>query len=453
MENGWEQTQTQFQNPQCWVVQSLRKLKGLILCQSGTNRSVQNHHNFTMDPLLLARKLRRRRGRSILASQLSNAAVTLCTGAVVAMILAALHVSRLNTDRGVPNAPESLPRSRRPGAPMVFGQRQLREARVEHARSGNSDASTPLDFVVAGFPKTGTTTLLYAFRDHEEMDIANSERCSVAHVPLSESRAQQDLNAAVAELSPLRSVKRGIKCPTMLSNSVSLSRLQRHSPSAKLIVGLRHPTELLQSFYNYRVTEVYDKRSHQSIPSFDEIVRTGKAWKGVSLEAVRFDLFLMQLGKTNMSTIDLQQYAGRKHMGVKPSEMQVFLYTLDQIEDRDPTNSLVFRKGLESYLGLETPFQPFGRENTNHFVGNKAYPETLDICQPKYNKLRKKLADQGRKTARWIHERLLESPDVFVGNKDGFLQSLESWGADICHLSSIADVKVLPQRRTLKKPI
>ena len=44
----------------------------------------------------------------------------------------------------------------------------------------SSSSEINVDFVVAGFPKCGTTTLLYALHKHNELAIAKREMCSVA---------------------------------------------------------------------------------------------------------------------------------------------------------------------------------------------------------------------------------------------------------------------------------
>lgn len=308
-----------------------------------------------------------------------------------------------------------------------------------------------LDFIIAGFPKCGTTTLLYALRDHKETDIASSERCAVANPGLSESQALEVLSETVAELSPSPDIKRGIKCPTILRRYKTIANIEQHSPSSKFVVGLRHPIKMLESFYNYRVTEIYDNNRNDPIPSFDDVVRREKPWKGISKDTPRFDRNLMQFGKTSMSKADLQHFVGQYNMAVRPSKAKIFLYTLDQLNDTDTHRSKEFRQGLQSYLGLQTPLEPLGHENLNHFVGKKAHPETVDICEDKYRDLRTHLLARGIEMASWISEEFLQSPDVSVGNTKHFLKSLDSWGKDPClptQAEALADLRVLqPKRR------
>lgn len=311
-----------------------------------------------------------------------------------------------------------------------------------------------LDFIISGFPKCGTTTLLYALRAHKDTDIASSERCGVTNAGISDQQAVDVLREAAAELSPSPDIKRGIKCPTILRSYKTIARIEQYSPSAKFVIGLRHPIRMLESFYNYRVTESYDKRGEtfEPIPSFEDVVRRDKPWKGISKDTPRFDRNLMQFGKTRMSAGDLKHFVGRKNMAVRPSAAKIFVYTLDQLNDSNERRSQTFRHDLGSFLGLQTPLEPLGHENLNHFVGKKAHKETVDICESQYNDLRRDLLSRGEQMASWIQDEFLKSPDVTVGSRGHFLQSLDSWRIDPClpsQESAMKNVGVKKPRREL----
>jgi hypothetical protein len=308
-----------------------------------------------------------------------------------------------------------------------------------------------LDFIIAGFPKCGTTTLLYALRAHGDTDISSSERCAVANTGLSGDQALEVLNDAAAELSPSPHIKRGIKCPTILRSYKTIARIEQHSPSAKFVVGLRHPIEMLESFYNYRVTEIYNNKLQEPIPSFDDVIHRSKPWKGISRDTPRFDRNLMQFGKTLMTKTDLEHFVGQKDMAVRPSEAKIFLYSLDQLNESNEHRSRPFRRDLQTFLGLETPLDPMGHENLNNFVGNKAHPETVDICEDKHRGLRKKLLARGKQMASWIRDEFMQSPDVSIGNEKQFLKSLSSWSVDPCALRLASAQPVVYVKRAKRK--
>jgi hypothetical protein len=286
-----------------------------------------------------------------------------------------------------------------------------------------------LDFLVAGFPKFGTTTLLHAFQKHPETSISNIEKCDFASVSSSHVRATKKLNEALNELNVTK--KRGIKCPRAITTFQTWQRLDQHSPYARYIIGLRHPVELLASFYNYRVTEHYDKALTEVIPSFSEIMN-GMEWNGVSLDIVRYDLYLAQLKKTKLTKQQVKELASRKELPVLHTRAKVFLYTLDQLEDTSAGRSKSFRKSLQHFLDLKRPFEPMGHENLNNFVGETAHPETIDICEDQYKFLRSKLIAQGQQTAKWILEEFVQSRDVSMGNMEHFANTLDRWSVDPC---------------------
>jgi hypothetical protein len=288
-----------------------------------------------------------------------------------------------------------------------------------------------LDFFVAGFPKCGTTTMLYAFANHNETDIGKTEKCVILNAKVSDSVALNRLDDAVGELSADYGMKRGIKCPSGIKNSRSLERMHNHSPRARLIVGIRHPVLFFQSYYNYRVTEIHDRNLTERIPPAEALI--GKTtWKDVCTDTARFDLYLKQLGKTNMTTTQLEEFVGRPHMAVRPNLLKVFLYSLDQIDDTDENRSTTFRSGLQEYLGLRSPIPSFSHENLNNFVGDKGHPETMDICQSRYDALRKVLVGHGIVMETWIRNEFIRSPDVFVANMKHFLESIRTWRTDPC---------------------
>lgn len=295
--------------------------------------------------------------------------------------------------------------------------------RMDVSRSGvsqslqSSSGTGSLDFIVAGFPKCGTTTLLYAFSKHPETGVASSERCGIVRESSSDSKAAQEIDLVLQELYTIPKPKHGMKCPTLVNNYRALEWLRSHLPATKYIVGLRHPVQFIQSFYNYRVTEIYDKQTGEDIPTFDEVVRRKSPWKGVSLSAIRFDTFLMQFAKLNRNEI------------AAPS--RIFIYTLDQLDDDVEERSSSFREKLQQYLDLKQPFAPFGHENTNHFTGLRAHPESVKICDAKYNALRQRLIKQGKIMASRIIE-LTKRDFVTVANRDHFLNSIKTWEYDPC---------------------
>lgn len=102
------------------------------------------------------------------------------------------------------------------------------------------DPSWLLQFSIVGFPKSGTSTLMFHLRSHPEIHIFKDERCELAynqHVRLIEAlyRNFPPSNAS-------HRFVRGIKCPQDLENTkLSMRNYKKVFPKADFIVGIRHP--------------------------------------------------------------------------------------------------------------------------------------------------------------------------------------------------------------------
>jgi hypothetical protein len=272
--------------------------------------------------------------------------------------------------------------------------------------------------------------LVHAFTAHNETDISLNEQCAIGGANLASGAAYAKLTQVVGELSPDPNIKCGVKCPVSLRSHRTLSVLTRHSPETKLIIGVRHPVRFFESHYNYRITEMYDKNMTEPIPPI-ETLTGGSEWRGVSTQNARFDIFLLQLGKTNMTTLELEKLKLIPQMAVVPNSFKVFLYSLEQMEDSNTSRKEDFQHALESFLDLRQPMN-MGHANLNRFVGENAHKETIDICDSKYESIRNELVAQGQESQSWLRNKFLESPDVTVANRDHFITTLQAWESDPC---------------------
>ena len=260
------------------------------------------------------------------------------------------------------------------------------------------------------------TTLLTAFRLHNETVTPKREVCVMTNPGTDEEIYDKMMN----EIEPLApgnaNVKRGIKCPQGLASLLSIERLSRMFPDTKLVYGLRHPVMQFQSFYNYRVLSLYEsgRRQDEQIPSAETLIE--ESWKLVSTKHTRFEETLKNLGKTNTTE------------NLPSTPFKVFLYTIEQMHDSSEDRRLAFRNALGSFLGLEKSIPAL--PNSNH--QSKSYDETIDICDSKYDEVRRVLVKNGKETQRWILEDFIHSPDVTVANKGHFHELLESFGIDPC---------------------
>ena len=60
----------------------------------------------------------------------------------------------------------------------------------------------------------------------------------------------------------------------------------------------------------------------------------------------RFEVFLSQLGKTNMTVTEIENLKSAPQMAVVPNSFKVFLYSLEQMDDDNTTLKQNFQNKL-----------------------------------------------------------------------------------------------------------
>ena len=283
---------------------------------------------------------------------------------------------------------------------------------------------------------------MYAFKRHNQTIFPSREVCGVSSKrgldkvgrELKEAFATTTTpgSATTTSSSNDATMLAGVKCPQAISSPTGLQHLVEYAPELKLIVGLRHPVRLFESYYNYRITSMHDKGIQNfEAPPIESLIGAENSWKDVSTDTSRFELGLQQLGKVRLSKHQMKTLKS-KHRVVAPVPFRVFLYTMEQIADHDKERSTKLGEDMQFFLGLSEPIV-FTHENKNHFVGARKHPETIDICEPRYDDLRSVLLSQGNATQGWIKENFLKSPDVFVGGSEHhFNELLSTWARDPC---------------------
>lgn len=263
-----------------------------------------------------------------------------------------------------------------------------------------------LNFAIVGFPKTGTSTLMFYLRNHSEsVFIFPDERCELAwnqHVPL--------LKDMYKEYEP--KLQMGIKCPSNLEVDLALKNYDKFFPATKFIVGLRHPVHWFESFYNFRITNGY-----YDIPPAQKLVgQCRRRFKGVCTFRANFS----------------------HHLGKIDPFRKVFLYDVAQLHDDDILRSSLFLRDLGAFLELSQPLeqpmiwvrpgkQPASTKDTETIASRQ-----IDICEDKYYELRASLMQQASVSARWIIEKFVKNPRVTVSSVAYFSELLDKWHSDPC---------------------
>mmetsp|Transcript_35032 Transcript_35032/g.63047 ORF Transcript_35032/g.63047 Transcript_35032/m.63047 type:complete len:135 (+) Transcript_35032:1014-1418(+) len=117
---------------------------------------------------------------------------------------------------------------------------------------------------------------------------------------------------------------------------------------------------------------------------------------------------------------------------ISPNPFKVFIYTVGQLQDKNATRDAQFRLDLQEFLGLKTPIIGFNEVAKANVRNSTIYPEHMDICEPRYKRIRSQLLKHGKETSRWINDKFTESSDVVVSSKDYFASVVSTWGDDPC---------------------
>merc|ERR1712176_1187656 len=175
--------------------------------------------------------------------------------------------------------------------------------------TGKVDNDVRLDFMVAGFPKCGTSSLLKLFNEHDETLIENKEVC-VMNSGKNESIAElfnilEHLPMKPCENTNIK-MMRGIKCPSSIRDISGIDKLSNYYTGTKVIIGVRHPILWFESFFNHRVREMHGREDIELMePPPPESLVGNQTWRQVGADFARYEYSLMQLGKVEISSNDL----------------------------------------------------------------------------------------------------------------------------------------------------
>ncbi len=347
-----------------------------------------------------------------------------------------------------------------------------------------------IDFVIAGFPKCGTTYLQNnIFYESDKVFIPHHETHFLANDKYEEFQSEFSKNATQKVV--------GYKSPFELGHQKSLRNLQALFPDVKMVITMRHPILQLQSLYNYELRHLseliapvenfvgdcreqcifYDNAELPQKCLQDAPFCTGQA---------SFHQFLSRLGLTPMNTPEELELLDHHNMSIHPfpkwrdnsadnkkQQQESFLrttkFSTKSYHQEDETNegnsirnaklflieigqfdnwksqSMVddLNSDLEEFLGLEQgdlPRAPARQEGAqrpktiyNYPAGREAHK--LNICLDRYKPLRESLLQDARKAAEWISQYLLHPSNkdvVVVSNMDIFENMLEGWKQDPC---------------------
>ena len=294
----------------------------------------------------------------------------------------------------------------------------------------DADANgTIIDFVIAGFPKCGTTTLEANLGYIAPIPIADV--CTPVHQTV--HYAYKNWPQTYTKEGEVK-LYRGTKCPAYI-HGTALKEWSHHLPRTKIIVGVRHPVLWFQSFWNMLLANgavkrdsLYDrmepckgKRScDNGCPG--QILCTGRA---------RFHNALAALGKTSLTREERMLLSPNDidgGMDLVNNEIRnpVFVYEQKELRKQYVWNELA------SYLGVTDPLKRDKRENSH---GNNR-THVADFCDDEFDEFRANLMPIAYNVSVWLVDYLIPTSrvreDVTIPKVKKFAEIVESYKVDPC---------------------
>ena len=289
-----------------------------------------------------------------------------------------------------------------------------------------------LNFAIVGFPKCGTSTMMHYFNQNTEVQIFPNERCDLG------GNQQATLIKSLYNDFPPGDYVRGIKCPSDLESQIlALPAYGKYFPKTDFIVGIRHPVKWLESFYNHRIHNQFE------MPPLREVLNgCRKGIFNVCVQRAAFHWFLSFLRKTDLTDEERLLFGQENARIIRTKKNhgwngRVFLYDVDQLNDKDQGRSDQFRKDLQNFLHLRKELPPMvwfkpGRKTHSDKVLEKVNQKKIDICDDQHKPVRDRLLEISVNVSTWILDYFLKSPDVVVSNPNLFETLLRQWHIDPC---------------------
>lgn len=354
-----------------------------------------------------------------------------------------IEITLLEVSDGIPQKHKS-----KGGNQSLHEMRIYRQERSKHFHSWfegnnnstdkllkNADKNGPiLDFIIAGFPKTGTTTLMANLGTLAPMEVADI--CTPVHQTVYYSYVNWPKKHGEDK------ILRGSKCPAYLQVGASkdnwLVGYSDHLPKTKLIIGIRHPMKWFKSFWDMQLNN-YGKETRSGDP-YELTGGCDGSWgcrnscpkrQLFCLHRARFHLALAQLGKTELSSEERKYLApkdpdGGDQVGNDNVRNPVFLYEQSELNE-----DYVWE---EMAAFLEVDNITHNQYVSSHGHGNKK----TDFCDDEYDAFRAMAMPYAYEVSTWLQKYFIpvakdeSRPDVVIARPDRMMELVEDYKIDPC---------------------
>uniref|UniRef100_A0A7S3Q5F7 Sulfotransferase domain-containing protein n=1 Tax=Chaetoceros debilis TaxID=122233 RepID=A0A7S3Q5F7_9STRA len=328
-----------------------------------------------------------------------------------------------------------------------------------------------IDFVIAGFPKCGTTTMLNRLNENPQVymggpdarkrkpvDERHELRQNKGHRfqdffdRYSMEKINSDTHLIGSGGKVLKQVV-GFKSPEVVRSETFLPNVVELFPAIDMIVSVRHPVLHFESNYNFRLRnadpdeglELVDTKDligdcwidchHSCTPKFHFLNKRTHAQEESEDTCTGTSTFHHALSRLALTPMEEPRELGLldHHQLSIQSEWsgRLLLMEIGQISDKDAKRHDKFERRFEDFLGLEA--NSFTTDETEEEKAKyQQSHKFIHICDEEHREVRESLVDIGLKGSTWIKDYLLKSDRVEVANKDHFLELIEKWGDDPC---------------------
>ena len=324
-----------------------------------------------------------------------------------------------------------------------------------------------VDFVIAGFPKCGTTTMVdrldpnpqvYMGGDASPTKKRAGERHELKHTEehyfndFFDRYSMENINKGTNLEGPGGKVLKqvvGFKAPEVLRSEPFLSNnVVDFFPGVDLVVSIRHPVLHFQSNFNYKmrfadstlklpdtkdlIGDCEEDCHHHctpKVPFIDSITHKKGHGSAMCTMISTYHYALSRLALTPMEEEEEKKLLASPYHKVSIEDEwtgRLFLMELGQMADTNSTRHDKFERSFEDFLGIEA--NSFTTERKNH----QPRPKLINICDDKHREVREHLNGIARESSKWITDYLLRSDRVVVANREHFLELMKEWEKDPC---------------------
>jgi len=300
----------------------------------------------------------------------------------------------------------------------------------------NADKNGPiLDFVIAGYPKCGTTTV--------QANLAHLAPMNVGDICTPPSPtvyyAYQNWPDKYGKQKPLR----GSKCPLYLE-STNMKEFSKSLPRTKIIIGIRHPILWFQSFWNMQAGQPILSRINNDPYALTEPCRNSD--KQICRNSCpnrllfcmhrgRFHLPLATLGKTALSEEERKLLApndkdGGERLNNWNIRNPIFLYEQNELKKDYVWDEMAKYLNVTT-IPRDTYVSSHGRQSKG---GNRT---TTNFCEERLDGFRAMMMPYSYELSVWMQDYFIpvaknENSDVTIPNPNAMIALVEEYKKDPC---------------------